>query len=74
VEYMVRLRTTKFSNAMALAGIKSNYASAKGMGVNRSTVKRVRTGELQPGSAFIAGGLVAFAPMPFDDLFEVVTV
>ncbi|MEU4767071.1 transcriptional regulator [Actinosynnema sp. NPDC023794] len=72
--YTVRLRTASFTKAVALAGITSDYALAKRMGVNRSTAMRVRTGQLQPGAAFIAGALVALAPMQFDDLFEVVTV
>lgn len=72
--YTVRLRTASFTKSMTLAGIKSDYALAKTMRVNRSTVMRVRTGQLQPGPAFIAGALVALAPMQFDDLFEVVTV
>lgn len=44
------------------------------MNVNRSTVARVTSGEIQPGPAFIGGALVALAPMRFDDLFEVVLV
>ncbi|QTR03442.1 hypothetical protein J7S33_31855, partial [Saccharothrix algeriensis] len=47
-------------------------ALAKAMGVSRSTIGRVRHGDLQPGPAFIGGVLVALAPMQFNDLFEVV--
>jgi hypothetical protein len=55
-----------------LAGFHTDYALAKAMDVNRSTVHRVRTGYLQPGPAFIGGALTALAPMGFDDLFDVV--
>ena len=44
----------------------------KDMGVDRSMLHRVRTGEVQPGSRFIAGALTALAPATFEDLFEVV--
>lgn len=44
----------------------------KDMGVDRSVLHRVRTGEAQPGAAFIAGALTALAPAKFEDLFEVV--
>ncbi|MBB4966705.1 transcriptional regulator [Saccharothrix violaceirubra] len=61
-----------FDKATKLAGYRSDYALSQAMDVNRSTVTRVRAGELQPGRAFIGGALVALAPMQFDDLFEVV--
>jgi hypothetical protein len=69
--YTVRLRTKSFANAAQLAGFTSDYGLASAMGLNRSTVKRVKSGELQPGPAFIGGALTALAPMQFEDLFEV---
>lgn len=68
----MRLRFEAFGKAALLAGFASNYALARAMRVNRSTVKRVRADELQPGPAFIGGALTALAPMTFEDLFEVV--
>ncbi|WP_121010755.1 helix-turn-helix domain-containing protein [Saccharothrix australiensis] len=68
----IRLRTAAFAKAALLAGYPSDYALAKAMGVNRSTVARVLNGELRPGPAFIGGALTALAPMQFEDLFEVV--
>lgn len=68
----MRLRFEAFGKAALLAGFASDYALAHAMRVNRSTVKRVRAGELQPGPVFIAGALTALAPMAFEDLFEVV--
>lgn len=70
----IRLRGEAFGKAALLAGYASAYGLAKAMQVNRSTVKRVLSGELQPGPAFIGGALTALAPMQFDDLFEVVKV
>ncbi|NUT53508.1 MAG: helix-turn-helix transcriptional regulator [Saccharothrix sp.] len=70
--YTVRIRTDIFCKARALAGFPSEYETARAMGVNRSTLSRVLSGELQPGAAFIAGALVALDPMAFEDLFEVV--
>ncbi|MEV0679844.1 transcriptional regulator [Actinosynnema sp. NPDC050436] len=69
----IRLRARAFAKAALLAGYHSDYALAKAMEVNRSTVARVLTGELRPGPAFIGGALSALAPMQFDDLFEVVS-
>ncbi|TQM82899.1 hypothetical protein FHX81_5310 [Saccharothrix saharensis] len=70
-KYAVFLRANSFGRAMTLAGFRSDYALAKAMGLNRSTVKRVRTGELMPGPGFIAGALKALSPMAFEDLFVV---
>nr|WP_143532419.1 helix-turn-helix transcriptional regulator [Saccharothrix sp. ALI-22-I] len=69
--HTVRLRSSLFTKATKLAGFRSDYALAKAMGINRSTISRVVSGEIQPGPAFIAGALIAFAPMQFEDLFEV---
>ncbi|WP_322746679.1 transcriptional regulator [Saccharothrix syringae] len=54
------------------ANFRSDYALARAMGLNRSTVTRVVAGVLQPGPAFIAGALTVLAPLRFEDLFEVV--
>ncbi|WP_433274668.1 transcriptional regulator [Actinosynnema sp. CS-041913] len=74
MSYTVRLRVKAFGKAALLAGFPSDYALGQAMGLNRSTVKRVRAGELQPGPAFIGGALTALAPMEFHDLFEIVRV
>jgi transcriptional regulator with XRE-family HTH domain len=70
--FTVRLKNDLFTKAVRLAGFRSDYALAKKMGINRSTVARVLSGDLNPGPAFIAGALTALTPMQFDDLFEVV--
>ncbi|MEU5690929.1 transcriptional regulator [Actinosynnema sp. NPDC020468] len=70
-QYTVRLQFDRFTRAARLAGLYSDYALAKVMKLNRSTVARVRSGELFPGPAFIGGALTALSPMQFDDLFVV---
>lgn len=72
-QYTVRLRVAEFQRAARRSALTSDYALAPAMGVNRSTISRVLTGELRPGAAFIAGALAAFAPIEvrFEDLFEV---
>ncbi len=72
--YTIQLRKEKFTNAATLAGYRSDYALAKAMDVNRSTVSRVTGGELQPGPAFVGGALTALAPLRFEDLFEVAEI
>ncbi|XVS68101.1 transcriptional regulator [Actinosynnema sp. CA-299493] len=69
--YTIKLRTDVFRKAARLAGFRSDYALAKAMDVNRSTVARVLGGDLQPGPAFIGGAVTALAPMQFEDLFEI---
>ncbi|MEU5690564.1 transcriptional regulator [Actinosynnema sp. NPDC020468] len=69
--HTIKLRSLAFVKAARLAGFGSDYALAKAMDLNRSTVMRVKTGEIQPGPAFIGGALTALAPMQFDDLFMV---
>ncbi|GAA3863211.1 hypothetical protein GCM10022243_32170 [Saccharothrix violaceirubra] len=71
MSYTVRLRRDLFAKARNLAGLKSDCALARAMKLNRSTVTRVRSGQLQPGRAFIGGALVALAPFDFHDLFEI---
>ncbi|MFD7652872.1 helix-turn-helix domain-containing protein [Actinosynnema sp. NPDC059797] len=73
MSYTIRLRTCEFVQAARLARLHSDYALARRMEVNRSTVTRVLKGDLQPGPAFVGGALAALGKQ-FDDLFEVVRV
>ncbi|QFZ16943.1 helix-turn-helix domain-containing protein [Saccharothrix syringae] len=73
MSHTIKLRTFEFVQAARSARLHSDYALARAMGVNRSTVTRVIRGELQPGPAFIGGALTALDGQ-FDDLFEVVPV
>ncbi|MCC8244239.1 transcriptional regulator [Saccharothrix luteola] len=70
--HTIKLRRDVFTKAARLAGFRSDYALAKAMEINRSTVARVLAGDLQPGLAFIAGALLALTPMQFHDLFHIV--
>ncbi|QTR02668.1 transcriptional regulator, partial [Saccharothrix algeriensis] len=63
MSYTVRLRLKAFEEGSLSAGFTSDYGLARAMGLNRSTVGRVRGGGLQPGPAFIGGALIALAPM-----------
>lgn len=69
--HVVKLRADAFERAVRLAKIRSDYALAQEMQVDRSTVSRVRSGSLRPGAVFIAGALKVLYPMRFEDLFEV---
>ncbi|GAA1307465.1 hypothetical protein GCM10009634_70540 [Saccharothrix xinjiangensis] len=68
--YSIRLRKEELDQARKAAGLRSDYALARAIGVIRSTVTRVFAGELQPSGAFIAGVVAVFAR--FDRYFEVV--
>lgn len=70
--YTVELQVEEFSKLVKLAGFRSDYALAKKMEVNRSTVARVVAGELSPGPAFIGGALAALAPVDFSNIFRIV--
>ncbi|GAA2685795.1 MULTISPECIES: transcriptional regulator [Actinosynnema] len=72
--HTIQLRDEEFTRVSRLAGYRSDYALARAMDVNRSTVTRVLSGDLQPGPAFIGGALVALYPLRFEDMFTVVTV
>lgn len=67
--YRIKLRRAELDQARKAAGLDSDYALARAIGVNRSTVARVLAGDLQPGAAFIAGVVAVFAR--FDRYFEV---
>ncbi|GAA1313698.1 transcriptional regulator [Saccharothrix xinjiangensis] len=70
--HTIALRTAEFAKLVRLAGFRSDYELARAMGLNRSTVTRVREGLLQPGPAFIAGSLIVLNPLEFKDLFKIV--
>lgn len=71
----IRLKTREFQMFCRLAGLKTDDAKAKAIGVTPATVSRVLRGKTAPGVPFIAGTLTAFAEyeVSFADLFEVET-
>lgn len=71
MSYTVELRKVEFVQAVRHAKFSSDYALARAMGVNRSTVTRVIKGDLRPGPAFIAGALTALHA-DFLNLFKIV--
>jgi hypothetical protein len=69
----IRLRHSQWTKLVQLAGITSDQTLARRMGISRSSVSRVLRNGGEVGARFIAGALVAFPELDFDDLF-VVTV
>lgn len=59
-------------SAAVIGGTYSDQAIAPKLGLNPSTVYRVRTRRLAPGPTFIAAALTVFGMDKFNDLFEVV--
>ena len=68
---VVRLRNDRIDEIATARGLVTDSARAELIGVERSTYSRVRSGEIQPGNRFIAGCLLAFHDLRFEDLFEV---
>lgn len=69
----LRLRTDQLAKFRKLAGVATDDALAKRMGVDPGTVSRVLRGKNEPSPKFIAALVAAFPGMDLDDLFEVVT-
>lgn len=70
----LRLRTEQLVKFRTLAGVTTDDALAKRMGVDPATVSRVLRGKQEPGGKFIAALVAAFPGMDLDDLFEVIPV
>jgi len=68
----LKLRKDQLAKFRTLAGIKTDDALAKRMGMDPATVSRVLSGKQDPGSKFIAALVAAFPGMDLDDLFEVI--
>jgi transcriptional regulator with XRE-family HTH domain len=69
----LRLRAEQLAKYRRLAGIETDDALAKRMGVDPGNLSRVLRGRQSPGPKFIAALVAAFPGMDLDDLFEVVT-
>lgn len=68
----IQLRLRQFDKFANLKGLRTLVARANAIGVNPSNLSRVLANKQAPGAQFIAGTLVAFPELEFDDLFEVV--
>ena len=67
---VIRLRTDRFDVRAQELGLTSNLACAEYIGVDQSTLGRIRKGDVLPGERFIAACLRSkFAPS-FEQLFE----
>ena len=64
----VNIKVEKLEQLQRTANL-SEIALAKKIGVNRTTIYRVKKGKSSPGEDFIAGILKAFPRVKFDELF-----
>jgi hypothetical protein len=69
----IRLRQDRFEERAKELGLGSNTACAEHIGVDQSTLSRIRNGDVLPGEKFIAACLTSgFAPN-FEWLFRLGT-
>jgi hypothetical protein len=68
---VIRLRPDAFAAWAARLGLETEGAQAEHIGVDRTTLSRVRRGDIIPGERFIAAVLAA-SGCKFEKLFEVV--
>lgn len=66
----VRLRLDAFAGWAAGAGLSTEGEQAERIGVDRTTLSRVRRGEVAPGEKFIAAVLTATGAK-FEQFFEI---
>lgn len=66
----LNLRPDKLEELLRERGATSNVAAGELLGMNDSTISRIRSGAARPGDQFIANALSTFA-VTFDELFEV---
>ena len=66
------LRQDQLAKFRRLSGIKTDLEFAKRIGVHRSQVSRVLSGDAAPGPRFIAGVVALFGVECFQDLFTVI--
>lgn len=67
---VVRLRADALAEWAAREGLGSEVAQAERIGIDRSTLSRVRRGEITPGERFIAA-ILAATGAKFEYLFEI---
>jgi hypothetical protein len=67
---VIRLRKGRFDARARELGLASNTACAEYMGIDQSTVSRIRNGEVMPGERFIAACLKSGFARSFEALFE----
>jgi hypothetical protein len=67
---VIRLREDRFDERARELGLTSNLACAAYLGIDRSTLGRIRKGEVLPGEKFIAACLNSKFADSFEALFE----
>lgn len=65
---IIKLKTEAFKRLQKDKGFKSDTKLSSAMGINRSTLWRVKKGKCSPGKDFIAGALKALE-VTFDEIF-----
>ena len=70
----LRIDNEAFREACEQAGLDSNKAIARRMGIDTSTLSRVTSGKQTPGPKFIAGAVRAFGTLRFPEVFKVVSI
>jgi transcriptional regulator with XRE-family HTH domain len=68
---IIRLRVDQFDQEARQLGLSTDAACAEFIGIDRSTLSRLRKGEILPGERFIGACLAKF-PASFEQLFEIV--
>jgi hypothetical protein len=67
---VIRLRTDRFERRAKELNLATNVACAEFIGVDHSTLGRIRRGEVLPGEKFIAACLASKFAASFEWLFE----
>ena len=60
----------RLERAMKLHGLTTSTELAAALGMSKSNVGRIRSGEIQPGRNTIDALLKAFPELTYEDLFE----
>ncbi|RKT85634.1 hypothetical protein SAMN05421805_12763 [Saccharopolyspora antimicrobica] len=68
----IQIRSDALKRHRIAAGLTSNYALARAMGLEQSTLSRTLGTGRAPSSLFVAGLLRALQPATFEELFELV--
>lgn len=67
---VIRLRQDRFDERAQKLGLSSNTACAEYIGVDRTLLGRIRSGDVMPGEKFIAACLSSGFARSFEALFE----
>lgn len=68
---VIHLRQDMWNGRMNAKELRSYPDRAKALGVSRTTIYRIESGETKPGVEFIARVLDAFDDLCFEDIFEI---